>query len=572
MANFGHLEDVARKLANFDQAVKDKGVEAFAGFPEDDLFGFEGDDLDGFDDFDGPEPAGPEPAGRRISVDAPGFGDEPDAATEHATPGFAEVNGSPPRTLSAHAGFGNNLGADDALAFSRREGSFRGFGDDKTAKGEDTDAQATLEQVDNAPGTLPAEEATPTATGNDTETETAGFDDGTSSDAPMASASGARPARRLTIEVEEGIERAMRNSNLNAQASYMPLEEVDSDDDGETSGGYSFGNPEPGSEDEGDAAAGPPAAAATREINGVPVGCTPDPAWLHGELSRQQAEQLLSMRGATKGAFLVRALEIKTVKDAPLALSVIFGGKTKHHNITVAPDGGLCVGKFAPMPRPGGSKNLADLVEFLSLAFIGGHSDECAEKAPKWPVRLTTGVNTSGQRLPELWTKPGAAGATKVKAGKNLKVTWVDEENAATEDREFLDISVIPRHVVYGRYLSDGTEEMPSGGIYNLPDDNINDETLSMYYESLLEGVPYQTLGDFGPDVAGWSEGDLVFSANEIINVWDEGAPDTGFPSEDKTNWLVGWTQDGKEGNLPATFARRIAMKAAPMALEKYGS
>lgn len=569
MANFGHLEDVARKLAAFDRAVKDMGAEAFAGFPEDDLFGFEGDELDGFDDFDGPEPAG-----RRISVDAPGFEDELDsasAATEHAT----RVDGSPPRKLSAHAGFGNDLGADDAPAFSRREGSFRGFGDDKAAEGDDPEAQSTPKQADHAPGSLPAEEATPTAMGNDTEMETTGFGDdrdGSSGDAPKASATGARPARRLTIEVEEGIERAMRNSNLNAQASYIPLEEVDSDDDDERSGGYSFGNPDPGSEDEGDAAAGPPAAAAAKEINGVPVGCTPDPAWLHGELSRQQTEQLLSMRGATKGAFLVRALEIKTAKDAPLALSVIVGGKTKHHNITVAPDGGLCVGKFAPMPRPGGSKNLADLVEFLSLAFIGGHSDECAEKAPKWPVRLTTGVDTSGQRLPELWTKPSAAGATKAKAGKNLKVTWVDEENAETEDREFLDVSVIPRHVVYGRYLSDGTEEMPAGGIYNLLDDNITDETLSMYYESLLEGVPYQTLGDFGPDIAGWSEGDLVFSANEIINVWDEGAPDTGFPSDDKTNWLVGWTQDGKEGNLPATFARRIAMKAAPIALEKYGS
>lgn len=83
-----------------------------------------------------------------------------------------------------------------------------------------------------------------------------------------------------------------------------------------------------------------------------------------------------------------------------------------------------------------------------------------------------------------------------------------------------IDACYLQTHVL--RYIADGTEEMPPGGIYNLPDDQINDETLSMYYESLLEGIPYQTLGDFGPGVAGWSEGDLVFSANEIINVWDE--------------------------------------------------
>ena len=290
-----------------------------------------------------------------------------------------------------------------------------------------------------------------TVAGKDTETDIPGFgDDAAVETNTAAAATGVRPPRRLSLEVEEGIRRAETNASMNAMSSFMPLDEVDSDDDDETSGGYSFGNPDPASDDDEGSTAGL-AAVAVKEINGVPVGCTPDPAWLHGELLQKQADQLLTLRGATKGAFLVRALQIKTDKDAPLALSVIVAGKPKHHKITVAPDGGLCVGKFAPMPRPGGSKNLADLVGFLSLAMIGGHSDECAEKAPKWPVRLTTGVNASGQRLPELWTKPvGAANADK--PGKDLKVTWVDEEAAETEDRAFLDISVIPRHVAYGRY------------------------------------------------------------------------------------------------------------------------
>lgn len=342
----------------------------------------------------------------------------------------------------------------------------------------------------------------------------------------------------------------------------------------------------------------------------IPVGCDPDPEWLHGVISRQVASQLVLLRGAHDGCFLVRRLVAITATDATMCLTVIHNKKPTHHKITRDADGKTVIGKFKPMPRPHGSSTIADLVEFLSS------SDMNQTTAPKWPVNLTAGVTTGGMRLPEKWTKAantdaadkaaatpelnenGVRSTLRVpgRAGKGAKIVWADgktdsdpgdyamelAEAEQTGSRQKLptrvrwpdklcDIEVIPRHAAYGRYLADGSEKMPPGGLYALRDDSINDSTLSMYYESLLEAVPYQTLGRFGPGVEGWSEGDLVFEANEIINVWDEGAPDTGFPSEDKTIWLIGWTQDGKEGNLPATFARRIQMKQGAD-IEKYGS
>jgi hypothetical protein len=341
----------------------------------------------------------------------------------------------------------------------------------------------------------------------------------------------------------------------------------------------------------------------------ISVGCDPDPEWLHGVITRQVASQLLQLRGAHDGCFLIRRLVAKAATDATMCLSVIHNMKPTHHKITRDAAGKLMIGKFKPMPRPHGCSTIADLIEFLSS------SDVNQTTAPKWPVLLTAGVTIGGMRLPEKWTKAANAEAAALaaagsdsadgprsnlrvpgKAGGKRGLTWADgkdnsepgdyamelAEAEQTGSRQKLpirvrwpdklcEIEVIPRHAAYGRYLEDGSEKMPAGGLYALRDDSINDSTLSMYYESLLEAVPYQTLGRFGPGVEGWSEGDLVFEANEIINVWDEGAPGTGFPSEDKTIWLIGWTQDGKEGNVPATFARRIQMKGAA-AVEKYGS
>eukprot|EP00730_Choanoeca_flexa_P016255 TRINITY_DN7645_c0_g1_i1.p1 TRINITY_DN7645_c0_g1~~TRINITY_DN7645_c0_g1_i1.p1 ORF type:complete len:240 (+),score=34.20 TRINITY_DN7645_c0_g1_i1:175-894(+) len=69
--------------------------------------------------------------------------------------------------------------------------------------------------------------------------------------------------------------------------------------------------------------------------------------------------------------------------------------------------------------------------------------------------------------------------------------------------------------------------------------------------------VLYQTLYKFTSD----DPEDLQFEANEILQITDEGDGTEGC-------WLYGQSQDGREGNVPGTYVRKIRLTAKTVAVD----
>eukprot|EP00045_Choanoeca_perplexa_P000846 m.16544 g.16544 ORF g.16544 m.16544 type:complete len:238 (+) comp10582_c0_seq1:176-889(+) len=69
--------------------------------------------------------------------------------------------------------------------------------------------------------------------------------------------------------------------------------------------------------------------------------------------------------------------------------------------------------------------------------------------------------------------------------------------------------------------------------------------------------VLYQSLYKFSSD----DPEDLAFEANEILQITDEGDGSEGA-------WLYGQSQDGRVGNVPSTYVRKIRLTAKSIAVD----
>lgn len=102
------------------------------------------------------------------------------------------------------------------------------------------------------------------------------------------------------------------------------------------------------------------------------------PGWLHGNLTKEEASELVNNAGATKGQYLVRS---RAGKKTEYVLCVAFKGKATHHLIKKNEDGFYVInGK-----NYGDSTKLQGLIKHLSKPGV-----------PNWPVQLTDPIIRRG--------------------------------------------------------------------------------------------------------------------------------------------------------------------------------
>jgi len=103
------------------------------------------------------------------------------------------------------------------------------------------------------------------------------------------------------------------------------------------------------------------------------------PRWLHPEMGKPEAEELLKQGGAVPdGKFLVRKLP-----ESQFVLSVCYKNKPTHHKVALNDAGVMCVGG----KQYSTAKNIKTLVKHLSSN----------PAPPKWPCPLVMGVAKTGE-------------------------------------------------------------------------------------------------------------------------------------------------------------------------------
>jgi hypothetical protein len=127
-----------------------------------------------------------------------------------------------------------------------------------------------------------------------------------------------------------------------------------------------------------DAAAVPAVPATIAEPATTAAAAIEEPAdWLHGPMTREAADKVLTDAGLDDGRFFVRT---RAGVDNQYVVAVVFRGKPTHHLVTKGSDGTMLINK-----KPVGSKRtISDLVQALS------------KKQPGWPVALDKPVLKPG--------------------------------------------------------------------------------------------------------------------------------------------------------------------------------
>eukprot|EP00038_Savillea_parva_P012258 m.203347 g.203347 ORF g.203347 m.203347 type:complete len:655 (-) comp22094_c0_seq1:86-2050(-) len=108
-----------------------------------------------------------------------------------------------------------------------------------------------------------------------------------------------------------------------------------------------------------------------------------DPAWLHADMTKPQAEDALSADGGLdkEGHFLVRPLPGRETDDE-FVVSVVFRSMCTHHMLKMKPSQAELNGAALP----DSIETLEEVVEFLRTK----------HEAPMWPLELTSHVNRPG--------------------------------------------------------------------------------------------------------------------------------------------------------------------------------
>jgi len=366
----------------------------------------------------------------------------------------------------------------------------------------------------------------------------------------------------------------------------------------------------------------PGAAVATKSDAGVPpVGADPAPGWLHGKLDRSECESLLTAGGKTMvdGQFLVRQ---RQKDNAPMAysLAVIFRGKATHHKIKMDSSGHVIVGAFEAYPKGIGSSSLAEVIEFLSA------TDMPDSKAPGWPVQLLEGVRSDGSLMSAGWSRGAADDAPQAEAAaaaaapagavgegaraqaeakyagmkrlamvKEARAKGVDITAAGKDEtklRQLLidnELEAIAAEAVEADDSVGGILKKPSPGKVKISrklswkeDHELTDvETVPRQVNNDAEAdayALYQCRYPYNSTTDGFTVGeDMEIAPGDILQVYDEGGegglPQTPEEKEADPNcWMRGWSQDGREGTFPSSYVSKIVPKAAPMAIDSYGS
>ena len=170
------------------------------------------------------------------------------------------------------------------------------------------------------------------------------------------------------------------------------------------------------------------------------------PPWLHGTITRDEADALIRAQGMDNGRFLVRTHNIKD----KFALCVVYRGKPTHHLIEKNSNGYFCVNK---KQYGGDHTTLAAAVNALK-----------ADDLPGWPVPLSLPVSRAGSE--EGGGGGGGGGgsgsastATASTAGASAGTpSWL---HPATVDKAEADAKLAAAGLDDGRFFARSVNQLP---------------------------------------------------------------------------------------------------------------
>jgi outer membrane murein-binding lipoprotein Lpp len=140
--------------------------------------------------------------------------------------------------------------------------------------------------------------------------------------------------------------------------------------------------------------------------------------YLHGDISREDADELLMRGGPSNGRFLLRTRPGKD-GESEYILGVVFRDRPTHHLVSLGDDGKLMVNKR----KYGNHTEIPKLLTYLSGPMVSG-----------WPVQLTKGVATNGSLVAPNAVEVPPTPAAVVAAEPAPSVGAKEEEEEEEED------------------------------------------------------------------------------------------------------------------------------------------
>lgn len=140
--------------------------------------------------------------------------------------------------------------------------------------------------------------------------------------------------------------------------------------------------------------------------------------WLHGDITREDAEALIKEQGLQSGQFLVRQRE---GQPGQYVLCVAYKNKPTHHLVAKNDDGNYCVNKKV---YGAGSSDIVEAISVLQQPTVAG-----------WPVPLLHPVAARGAVAPVITNIDDDAAAAAAAAAAVAKAADVALAAKAAEDR-----------------------------------------------------------------------------------------------------------------------------------------